>query len=279
MGHLIWELAEPCCGSAAISLAVLGARRALLPYQGSKWRYRQQIIAKLTEMGYTGLPARVWLQDAPSGAWNTTWSALAAPGGAVAVAGHLTAWAKLDPRVVYDCVHGWAASVDPVEFAAEHLMLQRLAFSGKSVGLKGGRWSSPGFNKTSAYGTPATGTFGAVRPLLPVLARDLVALPNLDRIRIGEPPPLTGTVRRVAYIDPPYVTGTRYPDGHLTRSEVVDMALRYAESAYSVIVSEGEPVQELLDLGWQTDRICGNMRSGESPFRGRNAEWITWTRW
>lgn len=269
-----WVFAEPCCGSAAISLALLGARRALLPYQGSKWRYRKPILALFEELGFNGLPATIWLSDSPDSPWNTTWKALAEDH--EEVARNIRSFLGEDPLVLYNSLHGRKPTSDRGWFAAEHLVLQRLAFSGKAVSLTPATqsWYSPGFNETSAYGKESTASFGAVRPMLPYLYDTVLRLPRgMGRIRIGAPFPLS-TQRCLVYIDPPYVRGTKYQE-KLSREEVIAMALRYKERGWSVVISEGEPIEE---LGWKTRRIVGPDHSGGSPFRGKNEEWLTWKR-
>jgi hypothetical protein len=60
--------------------------------------------------------------------------------------------------------------------------------------------------------------------------------------------------RRVyTYIDPPYVKTTKYIHD-LSRAQVVETALHYAQFG-PVVVSEGEPVEELIQLGWTAENI------------------------
>lgn len=267
----MWEFWEPCCGSAAVSLGLLGSSRALLPYQGSKWRLRHQIIDLIRGCGFEGPPSRVYLTDAPGSPWTTTWDAL--PHDRGLVLGHLRSMAERDPHDLYRALNKCPLPDTGHRFAAEHLALQRLAFSGKAVGISESRWSSPGFNGTSAYGKAATDRFGPIRPMLPVLIQTIEELPDLGGIRAMRPLPTDR--RRVVLIDPPYVTGTQYPGAVLPRPEVVSMALGCG--ADLTIVCEGEPVQELVDLGWTAQQLSGPKRSGDSPFRGKNEEWITWS--
>ena len=153
---------ELCCGSAALTLHLLGAKRSLLPYQGSKWRFRKQLGALLRANGAQGVPGRVELFD--PGPWGTVAGSVIAAGSRAAIIDQLQRMTLLDPREVYDSLHGDPVPEDPVAFSAQYLFLQRLAYSGKAVGVRGGRWSSPGFNSSSAYGLPGTERFGAVRP-------------------------------------------------------------------------------------------------------------------
>jgi hypothetical protein len=84
--------------------------------------------------------------------------------------------------------------------------------------------------------------------------------------------------RRVyTYIDPPYVKTTKYLH-NLSRAQVVETALHYAQFG-PVVVSEGEPVEELIQLGWTTENIfeegVGRKRNMTNNAREELAEWIT----
>jgi hypothetical protein len=83
--------------------------------------------------------------------------------------------------------------------------------------------------------------------------------------------------RRVyTYIDPPYVKTTKYLH-ELSRAQVVETALHYAQFG-PVVVSEGKPVEELIQLGWTAENIFEEgvgRRRGMSINREGLAEWIT----
>src|SRR5207247_1882410 len=122
---------------------------------------------------------------------------------------------RLDPKAVFAALHGHRAPEDDAEFAAEYLYLQRLAYSGKAVGVRDGHWSSPGFNASSAYGLPGTKRFGQVLPMIPSLIRtlesysSLVAPERLLSVRSNAPyPHEMCSESTVVYIDPPYEGAT-----------------------------------------------------------------------
>lgn len=271
---------EPCCGSAAVGLALLGARRPLLPYQGSKWRFRKGLLARFASLGFAGVPTAMRLDDA--GPWGVVAAACADPSARHHVVEHLADMANENPRTVYDRLHGADVSTEPSRYAAEFLFLQRLAFSGKAVGDPGGRWASPGFNTSSAFGLAGTERFGPVKPMVPSLIRVLSGYDEqLAKVPVG------GTRRSAAsadglhvdgptlvYLDPPYVRSTGYPGGALGREEVVAVALRWTAAGASVVISEGEAVQELVDLGWSAELLDAG-RQDTSRFRGKQKEWIT----
>lgn len=271
-----WTLVEPCCGSAALTLHLLGARRAILPYQGSKWRFRKELAALVERLGFAGPPGRVVLTD--PGPWGRVIGVLLRREPRRALIGALEVLGRRDPGEVFAELQGGQVPQAEVRFAAEFLFLQRLSFSGKAVGTRDGRWLSPGFNKTSAYGIPATDRFGAVKPMIPSLIR---ALRGYDRALIevdvdarceGAAAPGEIDARTLVYLDPPYVESTRYPDGQMTRRQVEALAQAWAARGAAVVISE----QHALALpGWKRLRLSSG-RDDTSPFRGKQQEWVTY---
>jgi len=273
-----WRYVEPCCGSASIALALLGARRPLLPYQGSKWRFRKALRSRFEALGFAGPPGDVFLADA--GPWGVVAPTVFTPAPRRAVLERLEALAARDPREVYDELHKATVPEEPVDYSAEFLFLQRLAYSGKAVGDPGGRWASPGFNSSSAYGLPGTERFGRVNPMIPSLIRVLrsyeqLAAPSLGGGRQAARPP-TGAVAgpTLVYLDPPYAGSTGYPGGALSREQVVALARGWHEAGATVVVSEAEALPGLQAAGWDAERVDAG-RNDTSRFRGKQPEWIT----
>lgn len=273
---MTYTLVEPCCGSAAFTLHMLGATRSLLPYQGSKWRFRHDLEECALALGFEGPPSRVVLTD--PGPWGKAIGVVLDAEARQLLLGVLHEFSQHDPQHLYGRLNGNKASQDPILFAAEFLFLQRLAFSGKAVGVKNGVWSSPGFNKTSAYGVPASSTFGEVKPMLASLIRTLEGY-DLHEVEIEEhqslaqlPKALSGPT--LVYLDPPYRASTRYPGGEMDREEVQVLAQGWAALGATVMLSEQEPV---LMPGWLLARLHEG-KAGSSPFQGKNEEWVTY-RW
>lgn len=279
------HLIEPCCGTAALSMHMLGARRSLMPYQGNKWRYRRELATLVESMTDTPLQ-RVSLGD--SGPWGAVIGVVLHPLKRRLLIKTLRRMERQDPRKIFDRLQGAIPSPKPVTFAAEFLFLQRLSYSGKAVGVDG-RWRSPGFNPTSAYGTPATDRFGEIKPMLPSLIRTLESL-GREKLLSTLPAHSSMTTARlylrerlgfcsmptVVYIDPPYSGVTGYPNGMLPREEVVEIAKMSADSGASVLVSEGEPIRELTEQhGWSATLI-NRPRSDASLSKGKRPEWVTW---
>jgi hypothetical protein len=275
-----YRFIELCCGSASMTLHLLGATSPLLPYQGSKWRFRAELTRLFERSGHVGPPDQVELYD--PGPWGFAAPCVIAPDRRRLLIEHLEALAALDARTAYDALHKEPVPDEPALMAAQYLFLQRLSYSGKAVGILDGTWRSPGFNTSSAYGLAATERFGQVLPMVPSLIR---TLRSYDRLilptRLGggrEPaPPPDGPVPQptVIYLDPPYAGVTAYPNGQLGRADVVQLALTWREAGAAVFVSEAEALPELVELGWAGELLTKG-RGDTSRFRGKQEEWVTW---
>lgn len=272
-----YTLIETCCASSALTLHLLGAKRSILPYQGSKWKLRRALSKQAEELGFSGPPSSVFLKD--PGPWGKAIFFVLNRFARDLLLERLRELAQEDPFTVYTALHGAPVPKDGASFAAEFLFLQRLAFSGKAVGIKNGCWSSPGFNKTNAYGTPATDRFGAVQPMIPSLIRTLESYADLTAASVfsgmgpAEPPRRVKmfTGKTLAYIDPPYDGSTGYPNGTMDRAEVIRLALAYHEAGATVLISE----QHGLDIpGWSQIELSPE-KGHDSSFRGKQAEWLT----
>jgi len=277
-----YNLVETCCGSAALSLHLLGARRPLLPYQGGKWRYRHSLVGLLDQLGFSGTPKAVTLFD--PGPWGAVMGVVLDPRGRLGVIDQLTILSHLDARTVYDELQGKQVPDDAITFTSEYLFLQRLSFSGKAVGIRDGRWWSPGFNVSSAYGLAGTERFGPVKPMIPGLIRVLIGYgetlgtnATVSSLRAGAGDPDDEVPRRtLVYIDPPYADTTSYPNGTLSRREVVSLALGWRGAGATVLVSEAEALPALVEAGWSQLQLYAG-RKDTSPFRGKQEEWVTYS--
>ena len=80
----------------------------------------------------------------------------------------------------------------------------------------------------------------------------------------------------VVYIDPPYNGVTSYGRDQMNRVEVCLAARAWAKVGAHVIVSEREPVEELVGdaHGWHA-QLLKKATQDTSPFRGKHEEWVT----
>jgi hypothetical protein len=58
---------------------------------------------------------------------------------------------------------------------------------------------------------------------------------------------------------------------------VIALALEWASTGATVVVSEDEPLEELRLLGWAAEKISDG-KSGESPLKAKKQEWVTFRR-
>jgi hypothetical protein len=91
---------------------------------------------------------------------------------------------------------------------------------------------------------------------------------------LGTPGDLDGVV---CYMDPPYVGTTGY-GADLPRAEVVAHALARADLGALVMVSEAEPIPELVAAGWYATRIDHARKGHKRTFSKQQAEWVTTNR-
>lgn len=270
---MTYRLIEGCAGTAALTLHLCGFTKPLLAYQGSKWRYRKELEEILIQNSFSGPPSSVELYDV--GPWCSVIETLVK--NKSDVVSLLKEYLEIDPKKLFDLLQNKNTPTNEVGFAAEFLFLQRLAYSGKAVGSSSGKWKSPGFNITSAYGLAATDKFGKINPVLPSLIKiieesDFSTIPLTPH---GSVPKSGVKIQRTAiYLDPPYQGTTKYPDGFLKRDDLVKIALGWNDAGAFVMVSEAKPISELTDLGWQS--ICiSAIKKNKSPFKSKKEEYVT----
>ena len=268
---MTWRIIEPFAGTGAVTAGLMGAPASLVPYQGSKWKYRKAIADVLMSCGFWGVPSSAMLIDA--GPWGVTHSVVWDRAMDVALSVERVD-ASGSPEDVYARLSGAPVPDDPVEFAAEHLWLQRLSFSGKAIGLHDGMWRAHGLNTTSAHGVPASPSFGEVKPLVPALVRALCVLPQGRVVgACGDASSaLAAAGRRVfVYMDPPYAGTTGYAQG-MSRDEVLSLASDAADTGARVVVSEAEP---LPLAGWAHVQLQTRTQRMHAKSRRSATEWLT----
>ena len=61
---MTWRIIEPFAGTGAVTAGLMGAPASLVPYQGSKWKYRKAIADVFMSCGFWGVPSSATLIDA-----------------------------------------------------------------------------------------------------------------------------------------------------------------------------------------------------------------------
>lgn len=78
------------------------------------------------------------------------------------------------------------------------------------------------------------------------------------------------------YIDPPYRGTTKYL-ADFPREAVVSTALRWWRAGSRVVVSEAEPIKELVENGWKIREISSQRRGQVRTNSRRASEWLTFS--
>lgn len=246
-------LAELCAGTAALSLR-LHARNARPPVarMGAKTGYADAIL------GLAGLnPGQraeryVWAETDPVA--RRLLEVVADPVRYAALIEALRAVGDVEPRTLW-------SSLD--------LGTDVGAFLGSRWAFRSGQ-PETGFKGAAGGGAPERTAPEEARRLRWLSVSDLSASVLPSAHDVGDLPPGS-----VVYIDPPYVGTTGY--GHdLPRSEVVALALRHAD--HLVMVSEAEPVAELVALGWHAVDITSARVGQKRTFSKQQREWVTMNR-
>jgi len=96
-----------------------------------------------------------------------------------------------------------------------------------------------------------------------------------DDARTVDPPQLPPGV--VAFIDPPYENCTGYAH-KFPRGAWLPIVRRWAEAGALVVVSEAEPIPELMAEGWHAVEITGERKGQKRTFSKQQREWLTMSR-
>ena len=262
--------AELCCGSAAVTVRLLGGSSARPPvsYMGSKRGYAGAILDVLGLRAGAGADACLLADPGP---WSRVWSVLTLPDGCREVAGHLRGWVGEDPRALWDRLRAdkplEGATTDPRDVAAWLWVVGHGDFSkpprlsriyAAPAGDSEGRW------KASPPGWLANRVKRAPRWPTTTIATDARVIPLPERLPDG----------CYVYIDPPYRATTGYAHD-LPRADVLDLALRWSDAGAVVAVSEAEP----LPLpGWHHVELTGERVGQKRTFSRQQAEWLTLNR-
>ena len=248
MGRRIPLWVEPCAGSLAVGLRLLGAR-AVCGYMGGKSGYADAIMSALD----VGAADEVWCADVSD--WAQVWRALAKPGVGPAAADILEGWdheaqQTSGPRgcraVWLRLREEWRANGTPADACGVARWVALIRGSGMMRGpLAGCAWPDRPEWRIGSDGKPRTDRIG-YRSI-----KILRSLPSPLPVRVWDDARKIPTRRgAVVYFDPPYAGTTGYEHGTLTRAEVESEIARWTRARCVVAVSESGdlPGSERHDL-------------------------------
>ena len=271
-------LVELCAGTAALSLRLskVGARPPV-SRMGSKAGYAHAILQVLGLRPGQGAERFLWCEPDPG--CRLLLEVYRTPGMAQEVATILRKWDGEDPRGLWDRLRAegpprWSTPLDPREVArwVRIITANRLIPVRWDEDRQG--WFNTGVGGTTHGGEEfATAIHSLVSKFLDL---DVVLQADVERdSRTVDPSTIPeGTV---AYFDPPYVGTTGY-GADLSREEVVTIARRWSEAGAWVVISEAEPIPELVEDGWSKVEITWTRRGGSRTFSKQQREWLTLSR-
>jgi hypothetical protein len=265
---------ELCAGTAALSLRLHGGRHCRPPVSrmGAKTGYADAILEVLGLRPGQGADRYLWCEpDDGARLMLIAYTDEALRREAAAI---IRGWADEDPRALWErlrdegavkgCPPAWVAGVGAVD-ARE---VARWAFMGSASYAPCG--SDRGW---SAFLHPEEGgRYGAGRLATAARVDNLPDLPATVLDGAVEPPTVPpGTI---CYMDPPYVGTTGYASD-LPRAEVVRLARAWADAGAWVVISEQEPIPELMADGWHAVDITDTRRGQKRTFSKQQREWLT----
>jgi len=265
---------ELCAGTAALSLRLHGGRHCRPPVSrmGAKTGYADAILEVLGLRPGQGADRYLWCEpDDGARLMLIAYTDEALRREAAAI---IRGWADEEPRALWErlrdegavkgCPPAWVAGVGAVD-ARE---VARWAFMGSASYAPCG--SDRGW---SAFLHPEEGgRYGAGRLATAARVDNLPDLPATVLDGAVEPPTVPpGTI---CYMDPPYVGTTGYASD-LPRAEVVRLARAWADAGAWVVISEQEPIPELMADGWHAVDITDTRRGQKRTFSKQQREWLT----
>lgn len=236
---------EPFCGTAAVTLRLLGGERAVPPvaYMGAKRRYARAILAAMGLRSGQGADAVILVDTGP---WARAWQVLSRPGAALMVASAISRM-EGDGADLLRRLKAAGQPADPIVWVAHFLALQGAGAMGIPVQARpDGTWKANGYAHVSKSGVSR----GFMERLRPHLLADRVA--RLDRIRwpmteihCTDALRLDAIALRAShiYVDPPYLGTTGYGAREITADALSEMALRLSASGAVVAVSEARRLE------------------------------------
>lgn len=270
--------AEFPAGLAAVSLRLQGGAHCRPPISrmGNKAGYSQTILGVLGLHSGQGAAAYWWAEADPDVA--ALLRIYPDPDALREVARIIRGWSGEEPRALWERLRAErrarGAARGTVGEVAEFAFLHQGSFQhkgpdagiGRPEGMVEGYGFRPAlaslrdsFPRLAEYAWPPV----RVSPRIPAAAEVAAA--------IGTPGDLSGCV---VYMDPPYAGTTGYT-ADLSRAEVVEHALDFANLGATVAISEAEAIPDLVRSGWHSVEITGGRLGQKRTFSKQQREIIT----
>ena len=260
---------ELCAGTAALSLALHGGRHARPPVSrmGSKAGYASVILATLGLRPGQGAARYLWCEpDDGCRLMLIAYTDAALRREAAAVT---RGWSDEEPRALWTrlrdegpvrgCPATWAGGeVDPREVA-------RWAW----LAVKSYRQGDPDSGGPVDWYSSPDGTADTL-DTIPSLCATITD--DARTVKPAQLPPGT-----IAYMDPPYIGTTGYA-ADLPRADVVGLARRWSDAGAWVVISEAEPIADLVADGWHAVEITAGRVGQKRTFSRQQREWLTMSR-
>ena len=260
---------ELCAGTAALSLRLEHPRaRPPVSRMGAKTGYADVILRCMGLRPGQGADRYLWCE--PDAGVRLLLHAYRDRELATAAADIIRGWQDEDPRALWERLRAEGPAVCPPVDARE---VARLVLCQGWTMQPRGVFRHP-FGGFSQSGKRGNGCDGLTRAGMMTRLTEAPTLPATiaDDARAVDPPQLPPGV--VVYIDPPYLDTTGYAHA-FPRSEWLPVVRRWREAGAMVVVSEAEPIPELMADGWHAVRIDGERTGQKRTFSKQQAEWIT----
>ena len=256
---------ELCAGTAALSLRLAHPRaRPPVSRMGAKTGYADVILRCMGLRPGQGAERYLWCE--PDAGVRLLLHAYRDRELATAAADIIRGWKDEEPRALWGRLRAEGPAVCPPVDPRE---VARWAF------VQANRTPHADVWKTVPKAAVACGVEANLS--VPGLLSRFVEAPTLpatiaEDARKVDPPRLPPGV--VVYIDPPYQGTTGYAHA-FPRPEWLPVVRRWRDAGALVVVSEAEPIPDLMAEGWHAVRIDGERRGQKRTFSKQQAEWLT----
>lgn len=270
---------ELCAGTAALSLRLHHPRaRPPVSRMGAKTGYADVILRCMgLRPGQGSADGTRYLWCEPDAGVRLLLHAYTDRELATAAADIIRGWADEEPRALWERLRAEGPArcppVDPREVARWALVGQ-WSFrrgqpeSGFNAGLLKDREPTPtGGNGCKARTCEQEASLWNHVPTVTATITD-----DARKVR-----PTAMPAGVVVYIDPPYRGTTGYAHA-FPRSEWLPVVRQWAAAGALVVVSEAEPIDDLLDDRWHAVEITGERVGQKRTFSKQQREWLTMSR-